>query len=122
MQATRRSTCPAACALDIAGDRWTLLIVRDLLRGRDTYGALASAGEGIPTNVLADRLKRMEASGLIRAEPYQERPVRYRYVLTEKGNGLRDVLAALARWGKRHIPGTVVAPEFRKPARSRAKR
>src|SRR6185436_15449730 len=46
MQATRRSDCPAACALDIAGDRWTLLIVRDLLRGRDTYGALASAGEG----------------------------------------------------------------------------
>src|SRR3954468_12736762 len=54
VQATRRSSCPAACALDVAGDRWTLLIVRDLLRGRDTYSALASAGEGIPTNILAD--------------------------------------------------------------------
>ena len=57
MQATRRSTCPAACALDIAGDRWTLLIVRDLLRGRDTYGKLAASDEGIPTNILADRLE-----------------------------------------------------------------
>jgi DNA-binding HxlR family transcriptional regulator len=114
MQATRRSACPAACALDIAGDRWTLLIVRDLLRGRDTYGALASAGEGIPTNILADRLKRMEASGLIKAAPYQDRPVRYRYQLTAKGRELETVLAALARWGKRHIRNTVVAPEFRR--------
>ena len=120
MQVTRRSACPAACALDIAGDRWTLLIVRDLLRGRDTYSALASAGEGIPTNILADRLKRMEESGLIKAEPYQEHPVRYRYVLTEKGEGLRNVLAALARWGKRHIRNTVVAPEFRRKSKARS--
>ena len=114
MQVTRRSACPAACALDIAGDRWTLLIVRDLLRGRETYGALAAAGEGIPTNILADRLKRMEESGLIKAEPYQEHPVRYRYQLTAKGRDLETVLAALARWGKRHIRNTVVAPEFRR--------
>lgn len=114
MQVTRRSACPAACALDIAGDRWTLLIVRDLLRGRDTYGALAAAGEGIPTNILADRLKRMEESGLIKAVPYQDRPVRYRYVLTAKGRDLETALAALARWGRRHVKGTVVAPEFRR--------
>ena|SRR5881394_632777 len=116
MQVTRRSrsACPAACALDLAGDRWTLLIVRDLLRGRDTYGALASAGEGIPTNILADRLKRMVQAGLITAEPYQEHPLRYRYALTEKGRGLRNVLAALARWGQRHLRNTVVAPEFRR--------
>jgi DNA-binding HxlR family transcriptional regulator len=121
MQVTRRSACPAACALDIAGDRWTLLIVRDLLRGRDTYSALASAGEGIPTNILADRLKRMEAAGLITAAPYQQHPLRYRYALTEKGEGLRDVLTALARWGKRHIKNTVVAPEFRRRSKVRAR-
>ncbi len=109
----RRSTCPAACALDLAGDRWTLLIVRDLLRGRDTYSRIA-AEERIPTNILADRLKKMEEHGLIEAEPYQERPVRYRYVLTPKGRDLGEVLAAVARWGKKHIKGTVVAPEFRK--------
>ena len=114
MQATRRSTCPAACALDLAGDRWTLLIVRDLLRGRDTFGKLASSDEGIPTNILSDRLKRMEEAGLIEAKPYQERPVRYAYALTGKGRDLTDVLSALARWGKKHVRGTVVPPEFRK--------
>ena len=113
MQVTRRSACPAACALDVAGDRWTLLIVRDLLRGRDTYGKLAASDEAIPTNILADRLRRMEEAGLIEAKPYQQRPVRYAYGLTEKGRDLGEVLAALARWGKRHVRGTVVAPEFR---------
>lgn len=109
-----------ACALDIAGDRWTLLIVRDLLRGRTTYGALAGADEAIPTNILADRLRRMEAAGLIVARPYQERPLRYAYVLTQKGRDLGEVLAALARWGRRHVPGTKVLPEFRQPRPKRA--
>jgi len=113
MQVTRRSTCPAACALDLAGDKWTLLIVRDLLRGRDTYGKLAASDEGIPTNILADRLRKMEEAGLVESKPYQDRPVRYAYSLTDKGHGLTPVLAALARWGKRHIKGTRVAPEFR---------
>ncbi len=112
----KRSSCPAACALDIAGDKWTLLIVRDLLRGRNTYGALAASDEGIPTNILASRLRRMEETGLIEARPYQERPVRYAYSLTEKGRELGDVLAAVARWGKKHIRGTRIPPEFRKGA------
>ena len=114
MQVTRRSTCPAACALDVAGDRWTLLIVRDMRHGKRTYGELAASPEGIPTNILAERLKRMEAAGLIAAQPYQERPVRYQYVLTEKGRDLGEVLASLAKWGKKHFRGTVVPPEFRK--------
>ena len=88
--------------------------MRDLLRGRDTYGKLAASDEGIPTNILADRLKKMEAAGLIEAKPYQERPVRYAYSLTEKGRDLGEVLGAVARWGKKHIRGTVVAKEFRK--------
>ena len=71
----KRSTCPVACALDLAGDKWTLLVVRDLLRGRKTYGELADSPERIPTNILADRLKRMEEGGLIEATPYQQRPV-----------------------------------------------
>ncbi len=120
MQATRRSTCPAACALDIAGDRWTLLIVRDLLRGRDTYGKLADSDEGIPTNILADRLRRMQEHGLIESKPYQQRPVRYTYSLTAKGRDLGEVLGAVARWGKKHIRGTVVLAEFRKENRKRA--
>jgi DNA-binding HxlR family transcriptional regulator len=114
MQVMRRSDCPAACALDIAGDKWTLLVVRDLLRGRHTFKELSAAEEGIPTNILADRLRRMEEAGLIAAAPYQERPVRYAYTLTEKGHALSGVLAALAQWGKRYVPGTRVAREFRK--------
>ena len=118
MRPKRRSSCPAACALDIAGDKWTLLVVRDLLRGRSTYGELLASDEGIPTNILADRLRRMEELGLIKAAPYQNRPVRYAYSLTRKGSALGDVLAAVARWGKRHIRGTRVAAEFRRvPAR-----
>ena len=112
--------CPLAKALDVVGDRWTLLIVRDLLRGRDTYGKLAASDEGIPTNILADRLKKMEAAGLIEAKPYQERPVRYRYALTEKGRDLGSVLAALAGWGKKHVRGTIVPPEFRREKAKRA--
>jgi len=108
----KRSTCPAACALDVAGDKWTLLVVRDLLRGRNTYGRLAASDEGIPTNILADRLKKMEQAGLIAAKPYQDRPVRYAYELTAKGRDLEHVLGAVARWGKKHIRGTKIPPEF----------
>jgi len=114
MKARRRSDCPGACALDLVGDRWTLLLVRDLLRGRDTYGKLLECDEGIPTNILADRLKKMETAGLVVSEPYQEKPVRYRYALTSKGRDLGDVLAAMARWGKKHVHGTRVAAEFRR--------
>ncbi len=109
---TKRSRCPAACALDIAGDRWTLLVVRDLLRGRHTFKELLAADEGIPTNILADRLKKMEEAGLIEAKPYQDKPVRWRYELTAKGRDLGHVLGAMARWGKKHIRGTRIPPEF----------
>ena len=113
-----RSACAIANTLDLVGDKWSLLVVRDLLHGKRTYGELAASPEHIPTNILADRLKKMEASGLIEAKPYQERPVRYRYALTEKGRDLGSVLAALAGWGKKHVRGTVVAPEFRRERRS----
>lgn len=118
----KRSACPVACALDLAGDKWTLLVVRDLLRGRKTYGELADSPESIPTNILADRLKRLEESGLIKATPYQQRPVRYAYTLTEKGLDLGDVMRAFGRWGTRYVRGTRVFPEFRrvrKPASGR---
>nr|WP_284692102.1 helix-turn-helix domain-containing protein [Pinirhizobacter soli] len=92
----------------MVGDRWSLLVVRDLLQGKHTYGELADSREGIPTNILADRLKRLEASGILVKAPYQERPVRYSYTLTPKGKDLGNVLLAFVRWGTQHIPGTVV--------------
>jgi DNA-binding HxlR family transcriptional regulator len=102
----RRSPCAVACTLDLVGDKWSLLVVRDLLRGNVTYGELQNSPEGIPTNILADRLKRLEEARLIAKSAYQEHPVRYAYGLTEKGKALSDVLLALVRWGKKHIPGT----------------
>lgn len=102
-----RSPCAVANSLDIVGDKWSLLVVRDMLHGKRTYGELADSPEHIPTNILADRLKRLEAAGIIVSTPYQQRPVRYAYTLTPKGNALGDVLLALVRWGKQHIPGTV---------------
>jgi DNA-binding HxlR family transcriptional regulator len=101
-----RSPCAVACTLDLVGDKWSLLVVRDLLRGSATYGDLQSSREGIPTNILADRLKKLEAAQLIAKSAYQQHPVRYTYELTAKGRDLSDVLGALVRWGKKHIPDT----------------
>jgi DNA-binding HxlR family transcriptional regulator len=102
-----RSACAIANSLDVVGDKWTLLVVRDLLHGKRTYGELADSPERIPTNILAERLKRLEAAGIIVSTPYQQHPKRYSYTLTPKGNALGDVLLAFVRWGKKHIPGTV---------------
>jgi len=106
-----RSACAIASSLDIVGDKWTLLVVRDLLHGKRTYGELVDSPERIPTNILAERLKRLEAAGIIVGTPYQERPVRYAYTLTPKGRALGDVLLAFVRWGTQHIPGTVTLSE-----------
>jgi DNA-binding HxlR family transcriptional regulator len=125
-----RSACAVANSLDILGDKWSLLVVRDLLQGKRTYGELALSPEGIPTNILADRLKRLESAGIVTSTPYQERPVRYAYTLTPKGSALGEVLLAFVRWGKQHIPGTValnqgpagVAPSATNSRRRRIKR
>jgi DNA-binding HxlR family transcriptional regulator len=102
-----RSACAVANSLDIVGDKWSLLVVRDLLHGKRTYGELALSPEHIPTNILADRLERLKSAGIIIRTPYQQRPVRYAYTLTQKGSALGEVLLAFVRWGKQHIPGTV---------------
>lgn len=107
----RRSDCPIANALDLIGDKWTLLVIRDLLfLGNRRFGELLSSPEKIPTNLLSDRLRRLEECGLVVKVSYQERPPRYEYQLTEKGADLFPVLRALSQWANRHIPGTMVPP------------
>lgn len=101
-----RSRCAIANTLDLVGDKWSLLVVRDMLHGKATYKDLLDTPEGIPTNILAERLKRLEAAGIIERAPYQERPVRYSYALTRKGLALGEVLLALVHWGKRYVPGS----------------
>jgi len=100
----RRSFCPIACSLDLLGDRWTLLVIRDLFRGLTRYGEFLASPEGIPTNILADRLERLEQAGLIKSDPYQLNPPRFTYTLTPKGVDLKPVLGALAGWAMRHMP------------------
>jgi len=102
----RRSQCPVACSLDLIGDRWTLLVIRDLFLGKSRFGDFAGSSERIPTNILAERLKRLEAGGLVEATPYSEHPPRYEYRLTPRGRELRPVLDALAIWGLEQFPGT----------------
>jgi len=106
-----RSPCPICAALDFLGDKWSLLIVRDMLwMGKTRYNQFADSPEGIPTNILADRLKRMERFGLIRSSPYQNNPPRHEYQLTAMGQDLRPVLKEMIRWGNRHVPGTMTPP------------
>ena len=80
-----RSCCPIACALDLLGDKWTLLIIRDLLLGKKRYQEFLESPERIATNILADRLKKIESAGLVIHQAYQQKPVRYEYALTKKG-------------------------------------
>ena len=103
----RRSDCAVACTLDILGDRWSLLIVRDLYFAEQLrYAELAGSAEGIPTNTLADRLRRLEDAGIIERRRYSEHPPRHTYRLTDRGRALGPVLRAVADWGKQHIPHT----------------
>lgn len=106
-----RSGCPIASTLDIVGDRWSLVIVRDLLNGKSRYSEFLESPERITTNVLADRLERLTDAGLVSRELYQTRPKRYAYTLTEKGRGLHDVLKAMCRWGNRHVADTWIPPD-----------
>jgi|SRR5215471_17088789 len=106
MTKPRRSLCPVACSLDVIGDRWTLLVIRDLFAGKSRFGDFASSPEHIPTNILAERLKRLEAAGLIEATAYSEHPPRFEYHLTPRGLELEPVLDALASWGLAQFPGT----------------
>lgn len=97
------SHCPIAFALDVFGDRWSLLIVRDLmLRGDATYGAFLGAGEGIATNVLADRLRALESAGIITAAPDPGNRRRKLYSLTAKGLDLAPVVVEIIRWSAVH--------------------
>jgi len=117
----RRSSCAVANTLDLVGDKWTLLIIRDMRFGKRTYGELADSPERIPTNILADRLKRLEEAGIIVRSAYQDRPARYAYTLSEKGKDLGELLLALVRWGKKHIPGVKTLGEMASDSRAKGR-
>jgi DNA-binding HxlR family transcriptional regulator len=117
-----RSGCPISIALEIFGDSWSLLIVRDLMfKGLRTFNEFAAAGEGIATNVLTDRLTRLEAAGILTRRPDSTDARRIHYHLTEKGIDLAPALVEIVLWSARYeetdAPSSVV-----RAMRSRRKR
>jgi DNA-binding HxlR family transcriptional regulator len=99
----RRSGCPVSISLEILGDRWSLLVVRDLMvRGYRTFAEFQRSGEGIATNVLSSRLRRLQATGIVAAERHPDDARRVDYRLTEKGIDLAPLLLELLVWGARH--------------------
>ena len=106
----RRSSCPISVALEIFGDKWTLLVIRDMiLFGKTTYGEFQASPERIATNILADRLQRLEKAGLIERSADPENKRRTIYKLTESGSDLLPVLTQIIIWSARHDPNTVVS-------------
>lgn len=102
----KRSNCPIATTLDVLGDKWSLLIIRDIsLFDKHRNKDFQEAGEAIPTNILANRLKQLVELGLLEKRPYQDNPPRYEYHLTEAGKGLRPVLESMALWAKQYVSG-----------------
>ena len=98
-----QESCPVARTLDLIGERWTVLILRDLfLKGPRRFQDFQESMDGLAPNVLSARLKELEAGGLITRRMYSDHPPRLQYELSEKGRSLRPVLKALKRWGEGH--------------------
>ena len=108
----KRSDCPISYSLDLLGDKWTFLILRDIaLADKHFYKDFLEAGEGVATNVLSDRLKMLESYGIIKSRKYERNKTMKHYSLTEKGGELIPVLIELWTWGAKHDPATTVSPE-----------
>ena len=101
--APRRSSCPVNAALEVLGDRWSLLIIRDLMfRGRRTYREFRESEEGIATNILASRLKSLVANGIVTKLPDPQDGRKVNYGLTKKGIDLAPILVSLVVWASRY--------------------
>ena len=106
----QRSTCPVSTSLDVLGDKWTLLILRDIVfAGKSTYGQFLQSAEKIATNVLADRLAVLESQGILTKAVAADKKSKFTYRLTEKGIDTVPMIVELVLWGARHAP-TVVDP------------
>ena len=104
-KSNKRSSCPIACTLDLVGDKWSLLIIRDIhYFGKTRYEEFLASPEKISTNILADRLKKLEENGLVTKTQYGGHSLRMQYKLTSGGKSLVKVLERLAEWGLQNIP------------------
>ncbi|WP_338874917.1 helix-turn-helix domain-containing protein [Spirosoma sp. SC4-14] len=106
----QRSTCPISTALDVLGDKWSLLILRDIVfAGKSTYGEFQQSAEKMATNVLADRLAVLESQGLLSKAVAMDKKSKFTYRLTEKGVDTIPILMELLLWGSQHGPSVVEA-------------
>lgn len=105
----RRSECPIASSLDILGDKWTLLVLRDALDGKRRFSEFERSPEQIPTNILSERLTRLVEAGLLDRIQVGSTS-RHTYEPTDRGRDLRPVLLSLAAWGNSHLEETWVPP------------
>lgn len=105
-----RTRCPIAYSLDLFGDRWSLVIVRDMLMGKTRFGEFLESSEHIASSVLTDRLAKLEADRLIEKRAYQLNPTRFEYRLTDKGTALLPVLQSICTWAESHVPKVSRAP------------
>jgi DNA-binding HxlR family transcriptional regulator len=99
-----RSGCPLACTLDIIGDKWSLLVIRDLFLGKKRYQEFLASPEGIASNILTARLRRLEGWGIVDKTPYTQNPLRYEYALTERGKAMEPIMREILRWGRKYLP------------------
>lgn len=106
---SKRSDCPISYSLDILGDKWIMLVLRDIaLNDKHFYKDFLNAGEGIATNVLSDRLKILESNGIIKSKPYEVKKSMKYYFLSEKGIDLIPALIELWTWAAKHDPDSVI--------------
>jgi DNA-binding HxlR family transcriptional regulator len=108
-----------ACGLDLFGDRWTFLIIRDLFLGHRRFKDFAHGPEGIPTNILSERLVRLVEAGVLEKEPAAEGSKRLAYRLTRKGEALKPILQAIRDWGLAWEAGTATARTSTNPPPAR---
>src|SRR3954451_18086609 len=108
-RATAPRECSIAAALDVVGEKWSLLVVRELFLGVRRFSDIA-ANTGAPRDILTARLRRLEELGVITRRAYSERPPRHEYVLTEAGKDLRPVIMSLKQWGDTHVAQDHLSP------------
>ena len=114
-----RSDCPISYALDFFGDKWTFLIIRDLVfDGKRFYSDFLNSKEGIATNILSDRLKKLEQNGIIISRKYEKLKTKKEYILTEKGKHLVPVLVEMILWSARYHKDLAVPPDFVEKAKT----
>lgn len=108
-----RSDCPVSFALDFLGDKWTFLIVRDLIQGKRFYKDFLNSKEGIATNILSDRLKKLEVNEIVKSRVFEKLKTKKEYIITEKGRDLVPIIVEFMLWSDKYQENLAISDEFR---------